>query len=285
MQMVVVVVAVLRTSLSSMRSVSRLNNTRILAANSKADVPSLRASRAASLSSSAPAVSGHSLLGSTASSGALCTALSPASKRSGFRFYSTSTVTTPHPEQVSYPDQHKVDGYRKKGTDNRTFHYFLMSNPRFLITSATRLFVLQFLNTLSPSARVLALASIEVEIGAIPEGKTVTLKWRGKPVFIRHRTAGEIDIENAVPVESLKDPAPDSTRYLENKSDYVVLLGVCTHFGCVPVTDAGDVKGGFFCPCHGSHYDTSGRIRRGPAPKNLEIPKYRYISPTTIVIG
>lgn len=275
---------VLRTSLSSMRSVSRLNNTRILAASPKSDVPSLRASRASTLSS-APVVSGHSLLGSTTSASALCTALSPASKRSGFRFYSNS-VTTPHPEQVSYPDQHKVDGYRKKeGSDNRTFHYFMMSNPRFLITSGTRLFVLQFLNTLSPSARVLALASIEVDIGAIPEGKTVTLKWRGKPVFIRHRTAGEIDIENAVPVESLKDPAPDSTRYIENKSDYVVLLGVCTHFGCVPVVDAGDVKGGFFCPCHGSHYDTSGRIRRGPAPKNLEIPKYRYISPTTIVIG
>lgn len=275
---------VLRTSLSSMRTVSRLN-TRVMPAMPKADTASRRTSRAASGLSSSPVVAGHTLLGST-SAGALNTSLSPATKRAGFRFYSTSTVATPFPEQGSYPDQHKVDGYRKSGTgDNRTFHYFMLSNPRFMITSGARLFVLQFINTLSPSARVLALASVEVEIGAIPEGKTVTLKWRGKPVFIRHRTAGEIDVENAVPVESLKDPEPDSSRYIENKADYVVLLGVCTHFGCVPVSDAGDVKGGFFCPCHGSHYDTGGRIRRGPAPKNLEIPKYRYISPTTIVIG
>lgn len=271
----------LRTSLSSMRPVSRLN-VRVMPAMPKSGSPARQVSRAAGLSA-APVVAGHSLLGST-SNGALSTSLSPATKRAGFRFY--STVTTPFPEQVSYPDQHKVDGYRKSGTgDNRTFHYFMLSNPRFMITSAARLFVLQFINTLSPSARVLALASVEVDVSAIPEGKTVTLKWRGKPVFIRHRTPGEIDVENSVPLESLKDPEPDSSRYIDNRAEYVVLLGVCTHFGCVPVSDAGDVKGGFFCPCHGSHYDTGGRIRRGPAPLNLEIPKYRYISPTTIVIG
>lgn len=272
---------VLRTSLSNTRAVTRFNS-RVLPVMSQSGTSSRRTSRAAGLSS-APVLAGQTLL-STTNNGTLSTPLSPATKRVGFRFY--STVTTPFPEQVSYPDQHKVDGYRKKGTgDNRTFHYFMLSNPRFMITSAARLFVLQFISTLSPSARVLALASVEVDIGAIPEGKTVTLKWRGKPVFIRHRTAGEIDVENAMPVESLKDPEPDSSRYVDNRAEYVVLLGVCTHFGCVPVCDAGDVKGGFFCPCHGSHYDTGGRIRRGPAPKNLEIPKYRYISPSTIVIG
>ena len=124
---------------------------------------------------------------------------------------------------------------------------------------------------MSASADVLALASAEFEIGAISEGTTITVKWRGKPVFIRHRTDAEVDTENAVSISGLKDPQTDAERVTDPK--WLVVLGICTHLGCVPITNAGDYHG-WFCPCHGSHYDASGRIRKGPAPLNLEIPPY-----------
>lgn len=139
-----------------------------------------------------------------------------------------------------------------------------------------------FLSSLSASADVLAMAKVEVKLGAIPEGKNVIVKWQGKPVFIRHRTQDEIDEANQVQVSNLRDPQTDADRV--KKPEWLVMLGICTHLGCVPIGEAGDF-GGWFCPCHGSHYDISGRIRRGPAPLNLEIPAYDFTDDETLMVG
>ena len=137
------------------------------------------------------------------------------------------------------------------------------------------------------AADTLALASIEVDVSKIEEGQSITLKWRGKPVFIRHRTADEINRADEVLLSELRDPQTDADR--AEKPEFLVLLGVCTHLGCVPLGQkVGEVKGeydGWFCPCHGSHYDTSGRIRKGPATTNLEIPPYSFVSDQVIKIG
>jgi ubiquinol-cytochrome c reductase iron-sulfur subunit len=125
---------------------------------------------------------------------------------------------------------------------------------------------------MSPSADVLALASAEFDVSAIPVGTTITVKWRGKPIFIRHRTPSEIETEAAVDVNSLRHPETDSARATD--PNWLVVIGICTHLGCVPISGAGDF-GGWFCPCHGSHYDVSGRIRKGPAPLNLELPPHK----------
>lgn len=146
-----------------------------------------------------------------------------------------------------------------------------------------------FVHQMNPAADTLALASVEVDVSGILEGEALLVKWRGKPVFIRHRTASEIEAANAVDTNSLPDPQADSDRVIAGNEKYLVLIGVCTHLGCVPLgTKPGDEKGefgGWFCPCHGSHYDTSGRIRKGPAPLNLEVPEYAYLSDTVIQIG
>lgn len=141
--------------------------------------------------------------------------------------------------------------------------------------------------TMNPSADVLALASTEVDLGAVEEGMSITVKWRGKPVFIRHRTADEIQKANAVELGELRDPQSDAERV--EKPEWLIMVGVCTHLGCVPLgqkpnDDQGDY-GGWFCPCHGSHYDSSGRIRKGPAPLNLEVPEYTFLDDTTVQIG
>lgn len=142
--------------------------------------------------------------------------------------------------------------------------------------------VVDFLTNMSASADILAMAKVEVGLASIPEGKNVIIKWRGKPVFIRHRTADEIKEAEGAKWESLRDPQPDSDRV--KKPEWLVMLGVCTHLGCVPIGEAGDY-GGWFCPCHGSHYDISGRIRKGPAPLNLEIPAYDFPDDDNLVIG
>jgi len=128
----------------------------------------------------------------------------------------------------------------------------------------------------------LALAKIEVKLDTIPEGKNVTLKWRGKPLFIRHRSADEIQREQAVDPSTLRHAQHDSERV--QKPEWLVLLGVCTHLGCVPIANQGDF-GGYYCPCHGSHYDASGRIRKGPAPLNLEVPEYAFTDDSTLLVG
>ena len=139
-------------------------------------------------------------------------------------------------------------------------------------------------DSLNPSADVLALSSIEVDISNVQLGQTITVKWRGKPVFIRHRTKQEIDEAEAVPLSNLVDPQEDGVRVKKGHEQWLITIGICTHLGCVPLDHQGDF-GGWFCPCHGSHYDTSGRVRKGPAPLNLEIPIYEFISDTKIRIG
>ena len=138
---------------------------------------------------------------------------------------------------------------------------------------------------MNPDASTLALASTEVDISAIPEGGSLTVKWRGKPVFVRHRTKKEIDEALATPLAQLPDPQTDAVRV--KKPEWLVVVGVCTHLGCVPLGAPGS-RGeydGWFCPCHGSHYDTSGRIRKGPAPTNLAVPTYDFLSDTKLRIG
>lgn len=133
---------------------------------------------------------------------------------------------------------------------------------------AAKSLVSHFVMSWSASQDVLALAKIEVKLGDIPEGKNMTFKWRGKPLFIRHRTAQEIADVTAVDPASLRDPQSDAERVKD--AEWLIILGVCTHLGCVPIANAGEF-GGYYCPCHGSHYDASGRIRKGPAPLNLEV--------------
>lgn len=139
--------------------------------------------------------------------------------------------------------------------------------------ASARSTVTNFLATMSASSDVLALAKVEVDMANIPEGKNAIIKWRGKPVFVRHRTQSEIDEANDIDINSLRDPQADSDRV--KRPEWLVMLGVCTHLGCVPIGEAGEF-GGWFCPCHGSHYDISGRIRKGPAPTNLEVPVYDF---------
>ena len=138
------------------------------------------------------------------------------------------------------------------------------------------------IDQMNPDSSVKALASTEVDVSSIEPGKSITVLWRGKPVFIKRRTEDEIAEAKAVKLEDLKDPEKDEDR--AKNSEWLVMIGVCTHLGCVPLGDKGEYNG-WFCPCHGSHYDTSGRIRKGPAPKNLEIPKYEFVNSNTIVIG
>lgn len=151
-------------------------------------------------------------------------------------------------------------------------------------------------NQMNPSADVLALSSIRVDVGDLEPGSQLTVKWLGKPVFIRRRTAEEIEAARAVELSELPDQgaenvnlpagatADDVNRTLDEAGEWLVMMGVCTHLGCVPLGDAGDF-GGWFCPCHGSHYDTAGRIRKGPAPTNLPVPVAAFVNDTTIKLG
>jgi len=144
-----------------------------------------------------------------------------------------------------------------------------------------------FIHQMNPAADTLALASTEVDLEPIAVGGALTVVWRGKPVFIRHRTVEEIKTAEADDKADLPDPEKDADRV--KKPEWLVMVGVCTHLGCIPLGNAkGETKGtynGWFCPCHGSHYDTSGRIRKGPAPKNLPVPEYTFLSDNRIKIG
>ena len=132
-----------------------------------------------------------------------------------------------------------------------------------------------FIDQMNPDSSVKALATTEVDISQIQPGKSITVLWRGKPVFIKRRTESEISEAQSVKIEELKHPEKDQDRV--KKPEWLVMLGICTHLGCVPLSDKGEYKG-WFCPCHGSHYDTSGRIRKGPAPTNMEVPKYEFVN-------
>jgi ubiquinol-cytochrome c reductase iron-sulfur subunit len=144
-----------------------------------------------------------------------------------------------------------------------------------------------FIASMNPARDVLALASTEVDLSPVAVGQSVTVVWRGKPVFVRHRTEAEVQQARNTPMSELKDPVSDQARVI--RDPWLVVVGICTHLGCVPLgqkpTDPHGDYGGWFCPCHGSHYDTSGRIRRGPAPANLIVPEYAFTTPTQIRIG
>jgi ubiquinol-cytochrome c reductase iron-sulfur subunit len=144
-----------------------------------------------------------------------------------------------------------------------------------------------FIDQMNPSADVLALSTVEVDVAPIAVGQAITVKWRGKPVFIRHRTEEEIKAARSVALSELRDPQADEAR--AQRPEWLILVGVCTHLGCIPLgqkpSDPHGDYGGWFCPCHGSHYDTSGRIRRGPAPQNLVVPDYLFASDTVVRIG
>ncbi len=144
-----------------------------------------------------------------------------------------------------------------------------------------------FIDSLNPSKEVLALASTEVDLEPIEVGQRVTVMWRGKPVFVAHRSQEEIEAARATPVDELRDPEPDEQRV--QRPEWLIVIGICTHLGCVPVGQrSGEPRGdwgGWFCPCHGSHYDTAGRIRKGPAPRNLDLPPYTFVTDTLVRIG
>jgi ubiquinol-cytochrome c reductase iron-sulfur subunit len=182
--------------------------------------------------------------------------------------------------------------------NRRDFLYYATAGAGAVVTGAA---VWPLVNQMNPTADVLALSSILVDVGNLEPGSQLTVKWRGKPVFIRRRTEDEIAEANAVELSDLPDQlarnaniadgsdASDINRALaqpgaEGSEEWLVMMGVCTHLGCVPLGDAGDF-GGWFCPCHGSHYDTAGRIRRGPAPENLPVPQAAFVDATTIQLG
>ena len=180
----------------------------------------------------------------------------------------------------------------------RDFLYYATAGAGAVATGAA---VWPLINQMNPSADVQALSSIHVDIGSVDVGSQLVVKWRGKPVFLRRRTAEEIEDARSVPLADLPDQmsrndnkgetdASDQNRTLDEAGEWLVMIGVCTHLGCVPLNDAGDYVGptgvgGWFCPCHGSHYDTSGRIRKGPAPENLPVPTAFFFDETTIQLG
>ncbi|WBW72056.1 ubiquinol-cytochrome-c reductase complex subunit 5, Rip1 [Schizosaccharomyces osmophilus] len=183
-------------------------------------------------------------------------------------------------ESTEIPDFSEYKTKSSSGDRSRVVSYAMVGTLGALTAAGAQATVHDFLASWSASADVLAMSKTEVDLNKIPEGKNMVVKWQGKPVFIRHRTQAEIDEANAMDISALRDPQADSDRV--QKPEWLVMIGVCTHLGCVPIGEAGDY-GGWFCPCHGSHYDISGRIRRGPAPINLVIPQYEFDGDKLIV--
>jgi ubiquinol-cytochrome c reductase iron-sulfur subunit len=182
----------------------------------------------------------------------------------------------------------------RSGEPTRRDFLYLTTGMAGVVGAATLAW--PFIDQMRPDASTLALASITVDVSSLEPGMSLTVQWRGKPVFIRYRTDEEVAAARSVELTELKDPisqnenapsepALDIYRSAgEGRENWIVMIGVCTHLGCVPLGEAGDF-GGWFCPCHGSHYDTAGRIRKGPAPLNLPIPTYAFTSETMIEIG
>ena len=176
----------------------------------------------------------------------------------------------------------------------RDFLYYATAGAGAVATGAA---VWPLVNQMNPSADVLALSTIRVDVSGLSEGTQLTVKWLGKPVFIRRRTAAEIEEARSVELEELVDPiarnsnidgaaaATDENRALDDTGEWLVMMGVCTHLGCVPLGDGAGEYNGWFCPCHGSHYDTAGRIRKGPAPTNLPVPPAEFVDESTILLG
>ena len=174
------------------------------------------------------------------------------------------------------------------------FLYYATAGAGVVATGAA---VWPLVNQMNPSADVRALASIRVDVSGIAEGSQLTVQWLGKPVFIRYRTQEEIDSANATDVSELPDQnarnaniaadaeATDANRTLDEDEKWLVMMGVCTHLGCVPIGNQSGDYDGWYCPCHGSHYDAAGRIRRGPAPQNLPVPVAQFLDESTIQLG
>lgn len=179
------------------------------------------------------------------------------------------------------PDFGDVVKEKNNEDKSRIYTYLMVGSFGLLSSAGAKSTVETFISSMSASADILAMSKVEVDLAAIPEGKNVVVKWQGKPVFIRHRTLQEIQEANSVDTSTLKDPQTDADRV--QKPEWLIMLGICTHLGCVPIGESGDF-GGWFCPCHGSQYDISGRIRKGPAPLNLEIPRYEF-KEDKVVIG
>ena len=177
-----------------------------------------------------------------------------------------------------------VNPGREGDITRRAFTYLVMGAAGATYVAAAKVAVRDLVDTMNASADVMAMANIEVDLTTIPEGSGVTVKWRGKPLFIRHRAASEIEAAKAASMSELKDPEEDAARIKAGHEEWLVLLGVCTHLGCVPLPGKGEYNG-WFCPCHGSHYDTSGRIRKGPAPLNLAVPPYMFLSDDHLLVG
>jgi ubiquinol-cytochrome c reductase iron-sulfur subunit len=173
-----------------------------------------------------------------------------------------------------------------EGANRRDF--LVLAGPAFLAVGGG-VALWPFISQMNPDAGALALASIEVDLAPVKPGQAITVQWRGKPVFIRNRSKEEIEAARAVKPADLPDAATDTQRIKKGKDNWLVLVGVCTHLGCIPkgqsIADSKGDYGGWFCPCHGSHYDTAGRIRKGPAPKNLEVPPYEFVGDTRVRIG
>lgn len=189
---------------------------------------------------------------------------------------------TKNPTPAIQYDEHTHERFIPGDPSKRAFTYFVLTGGRFIYASALRLAVLKFILSMTATKDVLAMASLEVDLSKIEPGNTITVKWRGKPVFIKRRTDEDIELANSVDLKSLRDPQADKDRV--QNPEWLVVVGVCTHLGCVPLPNAGDYHG-WFCPCHGSHYDTSGRARKGPAPYNLEVPEYSFIDENTLKVG
>ena len=164
---------------------------------------------------------------------------------------------------------------------------FLLAATLTVGAAGTALACWPFIDSMNPAADVLALSTTEIDLSPIEEGQAITVVWRGKPIFVRHRTAAEIEAAKMAKAGDLPDPQADAERI--KKPEWLILIGICTHLGCIPLgqkaTHTKGDFGGWFCPCHGSHYDTSGRIRKGPAPRNLAVPPYEFTDDSVIKIG
>lgn len=204
-------------------------------------------------------------------------------------FTRSSSIRSAHsdikiPNMDEYRNSYTEDATKSSkqyADDKQTYSYISTFGVGLATAYGAKAIVRDVVSNLAPSADVLALAKVEVNLADIPIGKNVTIKWRSKPLFIRHRSEAEITKERGVDHLSLRDPQTDEERV--QQAEWLILLGICTHLGCVPLANAGKYNG-YFCPCHGSHYDASGRVREGPAPLNLEVPPYE-INEDLLVVG
>ncbi|KAJ1728019.1 ubiquinol--cytochrome-c reductase catalytic subunit rip1 [Coemansia biformis] len=245
------------SAVSTTRFTTNVSHAAARAVSGAGIAPSIKGEQSSFRSSSAATSAGVSTTNYTA----MPTLLKQQRFMSGF---AAGPGTTKIPSFADYTKE-------RSGDSSRAFTYFMLGASGAVLTGAAQSSVHGFLTNMAASADVLAMAKTEIDLSSIPLGKTVTVKWRGKPVFVKHRTQEEIDDANSVNLKSLPDPQDDASRV--QTPEWVVLVGICTHLGCVPTTDSGDY-GGWYCPCHGSHYDVSGRIRKGPAPLNMEVPEY-----------